>query len=249
MQTLTGHTAPVCKLSQFGSNQFVSASRDSKAFLWSLEKEEPLKTLSGHSKGLTDVVVVGGRAATSSLDNTIKVWDLASGENLSTLEGHALQVTCLTAIDDERIASGSADGEIRIWNLSTAKCDKSFKGHGMSVTGLHKVSGSKLASTGWDGAVKIWDVGTGKCVQTMQPAPEKNAKDADGGICASSVLSEDRIVASHFNKQVNVWDCQSGKSLASKAMKGFASAVVTSIDGKGAYLGLSYGEMHKLDVQ
>ena len=69
----------------------VSASDDKTLKVWDLETGRELRTLEGHSDGVTGVAVSpdGRRAVSASYDNTLKVWDLESGRELRTLEGHS----------------------------------------------------------------------------------------------------------------------------------------------------------------
>lgn len=243
-----GHSAAVCKLASYGSDKFVSASRDFKALIWSLGKDTPDAELAGHSNGLTDVVVFGDKAATASLDSTIKVWDLKTGQALSTLKGHSMQVTCLALVSDSVLASGSTDGSVRVWNLDSSECTKTIQAHTTSVTGLHKVLENQIVSTGWDGNAKVWDPVSGKSKGVMEPPKDRNTRDKDNGICSSCVALDSKLIASYFSNKVVVWDCKSTKVISEKTIKGFPSAVGVDMDGKNGLLGLSYGEIQNIAI-
>jgi WD40 repeat protein len=49
--------------------------------VWDVETGRMLRTLCGHSAGVSGVVVSGdrGQAVSASLDKTLKVWDVESG--------------------------------------------------------------------------------------------------------------------------------------------------------------------------
>jgi hypothetical protein len=59
--------------------------------VWDLDSGRELRTLEGHSGGVTGVAVTpdGKRAVSASFDETLKVWDLETGRALRTLEGHS----------------------------------------------------------------------------------------------------------------------------------------------------------------
>jgi len=102
----------------------VSASRDNTLKVWDLESGRPLRTLEGHSSGVTSVAVTadGQRAVSTSWDNTLKVWDLESGSTLRTLErqpgpGRGVAV----AADGRRAVSTSADNTLKVWDLETGR--------------------------------------------------------------------------------------------------------------------------------
>ncbi|QDZ17980.1 WD40 repeat domain-containing protein [Chloropicon primus] len=249
-KVISGHLAAVSKVAAYGATKFVSASRDAKAAVWSLGGgDKPELELSGHAQGLTDVVVVGDKAATASLDGSVKVWDLKTGKCLGTLQGHGLQVTSLAALSGATIASGSADRSIRIWSLETLECLKAIEGaHATSVTGVHRVLDNHVVSTGWDATVKLWDPATGKLKGTMGPPKDRTTKDKDNGVCASGVASDSKVVACYFGGKVVVWDCKACRTVSEKDVKGFASSVGVDAEGKTAILGLSSGECQSMDV-
>ena len=248
---LKGHEEAVSKLAAYGSDKFVSASRDSTALVWSLGAgDEPVLKLEGHAEGLTDVAVVEDKAVTASLDGTLKVWDLKTGKALATLKGHSLQVTCVAVVSATTVASGSADGSVRTWNVETGECLQSIDGaHSASVTGLHRVLDTKIVSTGWDGAAKVWDPATGKPVGSqMGPPKDRTTRDKENGVCASCVTEDGaKLVGTYFSKKVVVWDCKSSRVVKEKNQdKGFATAVGVDSANK-VVLGLSHGEVAPLD--
>jgi hypothetical protein len=91
-----------------------------------------LRTLSGHSWGLSGVAVSGDgrRAVSASDDSTLKVWDLETGRELRTLAGHSGPVLGVALTEDGRRAvSASSDKTLKVWNqergtlVTTFTCD------------------------------------------------------------------------------------------------------------------------------
>ena len=78
-----------------------------------------LQTLSGHSKGVAAVAVLGAdRIVSGSLDRTLKVWSLSSGECLQTLSGHLAPVRAVAVLDADRIVSSSCDMTLKMWSVT-----------------------------------------------------------------------------------------------------------------------------------
>ena len=97
--------------------------------LWDLVTGETLRTLEGHTSGVTAVAVLtdGRRALSGSNDHTLRLWDLATGETLHTLEGHTSTVRAVAVLADGRRAlSGSYDNTLRLWDLQTGKSSAEY---------------------------------------------------------------------------------------------------------------------------
>jgi WD40 repeat protein len=106
-----------------------SGSSDNTLRLWDLATGETLRTLEGHTNGVSAVAVLadGSRALSGSFDNTLRLWDLATGETLRTLEGHSNLVSSVAVLADSRRAlSGSFDNTLRLWDLATGQCVAEF---------------------------------------------------------------------------------------------------------------------------
>ena len=67
----------------------MSTGADSKVKVWDLRIGNCLKTLKGHSEGITCLVKINEyQVVTGSYDKSIKLWDLKTGNFLKTLDGH-----------------------------------------------------------------------------------------------------------------------------------------------------------------
>jgi WD40 repeat protein len=69
----------------------ISASWDYTLKIWDTETGRELKTLTGHSWGVTAVAIApeGKTAISASSDKTLKIWDTETGRELKTLTGHS----------------------------------------------------------------------------------------------------------------------------------------------------------------
>jgi WD40 repeat protein len=88
----------------------VSGSEDGTLRLWDLETGASLRTLAGHTGGVSAVLADGRRALSGSWDNTLRLWDLETGESLRTIKGHT------DGVNDVFVA-GAANGAVHILRL------------------------------------------------------------------------------------------------------------------------------------
>ena len=96
----------------------LSGSADHTLRLWDLATGETLRTLEGHTRGVSAVAVLadGSRALSGSWDDTLRLWDLATGECLSEYTADA-EISCVAFARDDLIVAGSADGKIHILEI------------------------------------------------------------------------------------------------------------------------------------
>jgi WD40 repeat protein len=86
---------------------------------------ETLRTLEGHTNGITAVAVLADdrHALSGSSDNTLRLWDLVTGETRRILKGHTDRVRAVAVrADSGRALSGAWDNTLRLWDLTTGEC-------------------------------------------------------------------------------------------------------------------------------
>ena len=92
------------------ASTLASGSDDNTVRLWDVQTGEQLRTLEGHTDGVTSVAFSpdGNTLASGSDDNTVRLWDVQTGEQLRTLEGHTGSVNSVAfSPDGSTLASGS----------------------------------------------------------------------------------------------------------------------------------------------
>jgi WD40 repeat protein len=91
--------------------------------IWSVERDQPIFELSGHTEGVLDLAYNpdGSALASAGVGGTIRLWDTSSGAERRVYEGHEDRVFAVAfSPDGSVLASVSADGTLRLWNVEQA---------------------------------------------------------------------------------------------------------------------------------
>lgn len=86
-----------------------SGSMDCTIMIWDVKSGHCLKTLSGHTKGISQILWSGERGMmlfSASRDTLLKVWDASTGGLIKDLKGHAHWINTLTSNTHRTIKSG-----------------------------------------------------------------------------------------------------------------------------------------------
>ena len=209
----------------------MAACRDKTLKLWDLESKVELgergtvrdhlatsrgwlRTLEGHSSGVTDVAVHkdGRRAVSASWDGTLKVWDLESGVCLQTLHGHSDMVNAVVLHQDGlRAVSASSDHTLKLWDLESEAHLRTPDGHSSlaRAIALHPDGRRAVSASGrrdQDNTLKVWDLKSGAWLQTLEGHSES--------VCAVAFHPDGRrVVSASTDKTLKVWDLESGACL------------------------------------
>lgn len=157
-----------CDWSPLGYH-FVTASDDSCAWLWAIDRPKPLRLFVHHQEPLTDIKYHPNALtlATSSYDRSIMLWDIRCQGNSNPFtkiflaESVAVPNVIQFTRNGRVLISGDEFGKISTWDIGEGRTIGSVKAHKGSVVDLAvSVEGTILASTGIGGEVLLWDMGT-----------------------------------------------------------------------------------------
>ncbi|MCJ1446011.1 MAG: hypothetical protein MMC23_006516 [Stictis urceolatum] len=173
-QSLRGHTGLVGGLAWFpnatwpestvssASVNLASGGGEGNVHLWSLKKDTPISTLSGHSGRVCRVEFhpSGQYLASASFDTTWRLWDVETSVELQLQEGHSREVYTISFnTDGSLLASAGLDSIGRLWDLRTGRTVMILDGHIREIYALDwGVDGYRLLSGSGDGWVKCWDL-------------------------------------------------------------------------------------------
>jgi eukaryotic-like serine/threonine-protein kinase len=197
---------------------------------WQRQTHQELKTLRGHSDGITSVAFSpdGQRIVTSSGDQTVKVWEAASGKELLTLKGHSARIRSVAfSPDGQRIVTGSQDGMAKVWEAASGKELLTLKGHAVGIMSVvFSPDGQRIVTGSYDQTAKVWDATSGKELFTL--------KGHSDGIRSVAFSPDGQwIVTGSEDQTAKVWEVASGKEL--RTLKGHSAriwSVAFSPDGQ-----------------
>ncbi|KAL9610128.1 MAG: hypothetical protein Q9167_005148 [Letrouitia subvulpina] len=207
---------------------FASSGGEGKINLWSLEQDEPLSTLEGHTNRVCRVEFhpSGKYLASAGYDTSWRLWDVATTTELLLQEGHSRELYALSfQTDGSLLATGGLDSIGRIWDLRTGRTIMVLDGHVREIYALDwSVDGHRVLSGSGDGWVKCWDVRKVQCTQSVG-AHKKGVTDLrwykgmfDPAIALEAVEKERKaggemkpktaatfFVSGGFDKKVNIF--------------------------------------------
>ncbi|KAL2874011.1 hypothetical protein SGCOL_010787 [Colletotrichum sp. CLE4] len=171
---LRGHTQKISGISWYpGSTlpegnvspdtvNLASGGAEGLVHLWSLNKDTPLSTLTGHGGRVSRVEFhpSGRYLASASDDTTWRLWDVETTAELLLQEGHSRGVyTVSFNADGSLLASAGLDSIGRIWDLRSGRTVMILDEHIQPIYALDWGSdGHRVLSGSADGWVKCWDV-------------------------------------------------------------------------------------------
>eukprot|EP00605_Chrysophyceae_sp_TOSAG23-4_P001176 GSChrysophyteH1.ASY1.ANO1.1284.1 assembled CDS len=150
-------------------NKLVSGGDDSQLHIWTIGRNVPDMTLSGHQ---SDVKAVEwhpyrGLVASGSRDSAVRLWDPKAGSCVSILTGHKKQVNCLGWNQNGNwLATGAKDNLMKIYDIRTLRELEVCRGHNSDVTSVawHPLHETLLVSGAYNGSMIYWIAG-----QTQEP--------------------------------------------------------------------------------
>jgi WD40 repeat protein len=181
--------------------------------LWTTDKGEAVRTLSGHRYAVRAIALSpdGRTLASASSDNTIKLWNLQTRQLIRTIslnaaEGivHTLQISP----DGQRLATATNRNTLQLWNAQTGQLVRTLVNENIHQHPYLPIAfspdGQTVATGDSDHSVKLWNASTGARIITLRGHNEmvQHLAFSPGGEASGQRL------ATSDSKTARLWNLQ-----------------------------------------
>uniref|UniRef100_A0A452G9Q8 Uncharacterized protein n=1 Tax=Capra hircus TaxID=9925 RepID=A0A452G9Q8_CAPHI len=140
-----------------------SCAADGSVKLWSLDSDEPVADIGGHTMRVAHVMwhPSGHFLGTTCYDQSWRLWDLEAQEEILHQEGHSMGVYDIAFHQDGSLAGPEG--------LDAFGCCIMFlEGHLKGIYGINfSPNGYHIATGSGDNTCKVWDLQQRRCVCTI----------------------------------------------------------------------------------
>jgi WD40 repeat protein len=142
-----------------------SGGFDAKVRLWDVDKDQPPRTLDGHTDVVWSVAfspvqnVLATTGGPPTGPGELKLWDVATGAAKTPFptQPDQLNAVCFSP-DGKRLASASRDQKVILWDAQTGNILRRFEHPADVLSVAFSPDGGALVSGGSDRAVRLWDL-------------------------------------------------------------------------------------------
>jgi WD40 repeat protein/serine/threonine protein kinase len=178
--------------------------------VWDLKQNKELTTLRGHTNWVYSLQFAkdNRQLLSASRDQTVRLWDLATGKTTLQLETiNREDVIARLSPDETRILASSDNFyTLTLWNVADGQPHVKLHGHGVEgvFAAAFSPDGKQIATADARGFIFLRDAVTGE--------PRKTWRGHQGRVTSLEFTPDSRhLVSGGFDKQLNLWDSQSGR--------------------------------------
>ncbi len=196
--------------------KWLASARHEEIKIWDPTSGKEVRTLHGHTRPVTGLSfnAESTRLASSGADETVRIWNPTRSEALFVFRGHIGDVVTVSFRPDGKfVASGGVDETVRIWNAMAPQGARQIPGTGSANASVAmSPDGRSIACWRERGSrlpLVLVDAATGRELRELRSAVEF------GRLGGSVAFSPDsKLLASAFQKQVQIWDAATGQERA-----------------------------------
>jgi WD40 repeat protein len=200
--------------------------------IWSLHSGELLQTIFGHS---TAVLLVAFSPASKTLltrsrAGTVKLWNLQNGELLKRLADVHRHESVAVSPDWQILAIGTTRGTVKLQHLNSGQLLQVLEGYqGDDISAIALSPNGKMLVASGLNAVS----GFCRATVTLWELPGGEVRRTFGSENYVAITPDSKIIVSHGNKMIALWNLQTGELLHSlQTGIRITSAAAISPDGK-----------------
>lgn len=192
------------------SRLVVAGLSNSNIQIWTTDKGEAVRTLSGHRYAVRAIAISadGRTLASASSDQTIRIWNLQTGQLLRTIDQlhpadgiiHTLQISP----NGQRVAVATANNTLQLLNTQNGNWERTFV---IRATNLYpplpivfSPDGQIIATADIDNSVKLWNATTGARIITLRGHAET--------VQHLAFSPDSQRLASSDSKTARLWNLQ-----------------------------------------
>jgi WD40 repeat protein len=225
---LKGYETRVSSFAVSPDGKTLASGHDKNVWLWDLDTQKPLATLSQmgcvHLAFSPDGRTLAGGGVPGRLRDWfdwIILWDVTTKEARARLSQHGPVCGLAFSPDGRTLFSGCwGDPFLRRWDVETGELIVPSKGHASAVVSVAITpDGRTVASLEREGVLKLWDLVTGKEPITLQGQFKENNAFAPSPLAPLAFSPDGQTMASGLERSdqqtaaIQLWDIPSRKAL------------------------------------
>ncbi|KAL9256163.1 DENN domain and WD repeat-containing protein [Drosera capensis] len=132
--------AVLCMEYDDATGMLVAAGRDTSANIWDIRAGKQIQKLTGHTKWIRSLRMVGDTLITGSDDWTARMWSVSRGTCDAVLACHGGPILSTEySVSDKGVITGSSDGLVRFWDTAegSIRCVKNLTIHGAAILSIN----------------------------------------------------------------------------------------------------------------
>jgi WD40 repeat protein len=171
---LDDHDDSVMAVAWRDDTTVASASLDHSVIVWNTEANEKVRSLKGHSRGVSSLCFLKDKRTlvSAGIDQSLRVWNPDSGELVRSLSIHTMPIHDISLRPGDHglpvVASASEDRTVRLWQPTIGRMVRFSKLKSKPLAAEWLPDGSRIVVSCTDGHVRLINPETAEVTQDIQ---------------------------------------------------------------------------------